>query len=156
MGSHLTERLLAEGVEVIGIDNLFYGSLITSRARSRIRTSSSSRSTARGDWHFARRLHGCDAIVHLAALKIPRYGNALATLDENVAGMSAVADVACRSDADLVVASTSDVYGNADAPFNEDGELVLVRRRRVAGRTPSRSCSTSTSASHSPRSAGSE
>ena len=34
---------------------------------------------------------GCDAIVHLAAQKIPRYGGALMTLEANVAGVNAAA-----------------------------------------------------------------
>ena len=68
---------------------------------------------------------GCDAIVHLAAQKIPRYGGALKTLEANVAGMNAAASVALALDADLIIASTSDVYGNATPPFAEDGNLVL-------------------------------
>jgi UDP-glucose 4-epimerase len=68
---------------------------------------------------------GCDAIVHLAAHKIPRYGNGLKTLESNVDGMKSVAAVALALDADLVVASTSDVYGNAEPPFREDSNLVI-------------------------------
>ena len=34
---------------------------------------------------------GCDAIIHLAAQKIPRYGGALKTLESNVAGVNAAA-----------------------------------------------------------------
>ena len=70
---------------------------------------------------------GCDAIVHLAALKIPRYGGALKTLQVNVDG-SHVAFERRRSSigAHVVLASTSDVYGNA--------------RRRRSPRT-TRSCS---------------
>ena len=68
---------------------------------------------------------GCDAIVHLAAEKIPRYSGALKTLEANVAGANAAARVALALDADLVVASTSDVYGNGEPPFAEDGPLVL-------------------------------
>lgn len=125
IGSHLTERLLAEGVEVVGIDNLVYGSLMNlagpfSHPNFQFEQMDCSKTLA-----LRAVTSGCDAIVHLAALKIPRYGNALATLDENVAGMRAVADVALSLDADLVVASTSDVYGNAEAPFSEDGNLVL-------------------------------
>src|SRR6185436_11883851 len=67
----------------------------------------------------------CDAIAHLAAKKIPRYGGTLSTLELNVAGMNAVSSVALALDADLVVTSTSDVYGNATPPFSEDSELVI-------------------------------
>jgi UDP-glucose 4-epimerase len=68
---------------------------------------------------------GCDAIVHLAAQKIPRYGGTLMTLEANVAGVNAAAHAALSQDADLIVASTSDVYGNAEPPFAEDDNLVL-------------------------------
>jgi UDP-glucose 4-epimerase len=68
---------------------------------------------------------GCDTIVHLAAQKIPRYGGRLMTLEANVAGVNAAAHVALKNDADLVIASTSDVYGNATPPFKEDDNLVL-------------------------------
>jgi UDP-glucose 4-epimerase len=68
---------------------------------------------------------GCDAIVHLAAQKIPRYGGTLMTLEANVAGVNAAAHAALSLDADLLVASTSDVYGNAVPPFAEDDNVVL-------------------------------
>jgi UDP-glucose 4-epimerase len=68
---------------------------------------------------------GCDAIAHLAAKKIPRFGGALSTLEVNVAGVNAAAAVALSLDADLIVTSTSDVYGNAEPPFAEDDQIVL-------------------------------
>ena len=68
---------------------------------------------------------GCDAIAHLAAKKIPRFGGTLSTLELNVAGMNAACEVALSLDADLVITSTSDVYGNATPPFAEDAELVI-------------------------------
>jgi UDP-glucose 4-epimerase len=68
---------------------------------------------------------GCDAIAHLAAKKIPRFGGVLSTLEVNVAGVNAAASVALSLDADLIVTSTSDVYGNAEPPFAEDSQIVL-------------------------------
>ncbi len=125
IGSHLSARLLDEGVEVVGVDDLSMGSLsnlercldddrfqfevFDAGRRRQLRTV----------------FEGCDAIVHLAALKIPRYGGALRTLESNVAGVNAAASVALAIDADLVVASTSDVYGNAPTPLVEDGPIVL-------------------------------
>jgi UDP-glucose 4-epimerase len=67
----------------------------------------------------------CESIVHLAALKIPRYGGALRTLEVNVDGAHAVYKVALSTGAHVVLASTSDVYGNAVAPFHEDDQIVL-------------------------------
>ncbi len=56
-------------------------------------------------------------------------------------------------DADLVIASTSDVYGNGTPPFARTTHSSSGRPRHVGGRTPSRSSSTSTCVSRSPRSA---
>lgn len=125
IGSHLCDRLLAEGVSIVGVDDLSHGSLsnlegcldhpsfklevMDCTRRRELRTT----------------FDGCDTIVHLAAQKIPRYGGALHTLEANVAGVNAAAHAALANDADLVVASTSDVYGNAKLPFSEDEELVL-------------------------------
>ena len=125
IGSHLCERLLSEGVEVIGVDDLSRGSLENLGAcldnpRFRLDVLDC---TLRRELRAA--FDGCDAVVHLAAQKIPRYGGALMTLEANVAGVNAAAGVALSLDADFVIASTSDVYGNAVPPFAEDSNLVL-------------------------------
>lgn len=125
IGSHLSDRLLAEGVEVVGVDDLSRGTLVNlelclDHPRFQFERLDC---TKRHDLRAA--LDGCDAIVHLAAQKIPRYGGALMTLEANVAGVNAAAHVALSLDADLVIASTSDVYGNAEPPFREDDNLVL-------------------------------
>ena len=66
-------------------------------------------------------------IVHLAAGKIPRYGDALDTLVINGEGglgvLRACRDTAC---ARMVLASTSDCYGrNPDVPFSEESVSVI-------------------------------
>lgn len=125
IGSHLTDRLLSEGVEVVGVDDLSRGTLanLEHALPSPLFRFEQLDCTRRRELRAA--FDGCDAIVHLAAQKIPRYGGALMTLEANVAGVNAAASAALSLDADLVVASTSDVYGNAEAPFKEDGDLVL-------------------------------
>jgi UDP-glucose 4-epimerase len=125
IGSHLCARLLAEGVEVIGVDNLTMGSMLNLEAclehpRFRFETLDC---TNRRDLTAAFR--GCDAIAHLAAHKIPRYGGALMTLESNVAGVTAACAAALAHDADLILTSTSDVYGNAPTPLTEDGPILL-------------------------------
>ncbi len=125
IGSHLCDRLLAEGYEVVGIDDLSYGSMTNLHA-----------CLEHPRFHFEaldclhrRKLRsafdGCDAIAHLAAKKIPRYHGALSTLEVNVAGANAVYGTALALGADLVVTSTSDVYGNGEPPYAEDDPLVL-------------------------------
>jgi UDP-glucose 4-epimerase len=125
IGSHLCDRLLSEGYEVVGVDDLSYGS---------VANLSSVLKHPRFEFHVldcTRRrelrtaFDGCDSIAHLAAKKIPRFGGTLSTLEVNVTGVNAACAVALSLDADLIVTSTSDVYGNATPPFREDGELTL-------------------------------
>jgi UDP-glucose 4-epimerase len=124
IGSHLCARLLADGYEVVGVDNLSMGSLanvdafIDDPAFHLFQIDC----TNRRDLLSA--FQGCDAITHLAAQKIPRYEGALMTLESNVAGMSAACWVALALDADLIFASTSEVYGNAPTPLVENGPIV--------------------------------
>jgi UDP-glucose 4-epimerase len=125
IGSHLCDRLLAEGVEVVGVDDLSRGSRVNLRAclhnpSFRLETFDCTR---RRELRAA--FDGCDAVVHLAAQKIPRYGGALMTLEANVAGVNAACHAALSLDADLVITSTSDVYGNAPPPLAEDDAVVL-------------------------------
>jgi UDP-glucose 4-epimerase len=124
IGSHLCDRLLSEGVEVVGVDDLSRGSLVNlqeSLDHPGLRLEVMD-CTRRRELRGA--FDGCDAIVHLAAQKIPRYSGALKTLEANVAGVKAACQVALSLDADLLVASTSDVYGDGTPPFAEDGPLV--------------------------------
>jgi nucleoside-diphosphate-sugar epimerase len=125
IGSHLCDRLVAEGLEVVGVDDLSRGTLLN--LENCLESPSFKLEvmdcTRRRELRAA--FDGCDTIVHLAAQKIPRYGGALMTLEANVAGVNAAAHVALANDADLVIASTSDVYGNATPPFKEDDNLVL-------------------------------
>lgn len=125
IGSHLSDRLIQEGLEVVGVDDLSRGSLANlggclDNPRFKFEKIDC---TQRRPLRAA--FDGCDTIVHLAAEKIPRYGGALQTLEANVAGVGAASNVALSIDADLLVASTSDVYGNGTPPFAEDDPLVL-------------------------------
>jgi nucleoside-diphosphate-sugar epimerase len=125
IGSHLCERLLAEGYEVVGVDDLSYGSIenvapFLDDPKFRFEKLDCTRVTA-----LRLAFAGCDAIMHLAAKKIPRFGGVVSTLEVNVGGAHAAAMAALALDADLIMTSTSDVYGNAEPPFREDGDIVL-------------------------------
>jgi UDP-glucose 4-epimerase len=125
IGSHLCERLLAEGREVIGLDDLSHGSLMNLDGCAGHPSFRFVQADCRDKRLLRRAFAGCDGIVHLAAEKIPRYGGALRTLEANVAGAEAAYDVGLALDAKVVIASTSDVYGNAQPPFSEDDNLTL-------------------------------
>lgn len=126
LGSHLTDALLAKGYRVVGIDNLSHGSLENLEQARR-----------QPDFEFhqedvcdlpalMRIARPAEAIAHLAAFKIPRYGKAIDTLLVNSQGTSNVLQVAAEYKAKFLLASTSDVYGkNHELPFSETSDCVL-------------------------------
>src|SRR5262249_426885 len=116
LGSDGGGRLLADGYEVVGVDDLSYGStanlaecLEDPRFSFEVLDCTQRRPLRQA-------FDGCDAIFHLAAKKIPRFGGTLSTLEINVGGVNAAAAVAMSLDADLIFTSTSDVYGKATPP----------------------------------------
>jgi UDP-glucose 4-epimerase len=125
IGSHVCDRLLERGYEVVGVDDLSYGS--TANLTACLENSRFSFDvldcTQRRPLRQA--FDRCEAIFHLAAKKIPRFGGTLSTLEVNVGGVNAAAAVAMSLGADLIFTSTSDVYGKAAPPFEEDGDIVL-------------------------------
>jgi len=134
IGSNLAERLVARGDEVHGIDDLSHGSLENLeglRGHGRFRLTRASILDPQAMDAVA---DGAEAVIHLAAGKIPRYGDAMDTLVTNAEGGLIVLR-ACRDRKvrRMVLASTSDCYGrNPKVPFSEDSVSVigspLVRR----------------------------
>jgi UDP-glucose 4-epimerase len=125
IGSNLVLRLLDEGSSVVGVDDMSMGSLRNLEGCLADPRLTLHEFDCRDEHRLREAFAGCDAIVHLAAMKIPRYGGALETLGINVDGTHVACDIALALDVPIVLASTSDVYGNAKAPFREDGEIVL-------------------------------
>ena len=125
VGSHLCKRLLAEDVEVVGVDDLSYGSLAN---LSDILEHPGFKFELLDCTHrrpLRAAFEGCDHIAHLAAKKIPRFGGVVSTLETNVTGANAACGVAMSLDAALIITSTSDVYGDGTPPYAEDDQLVL-------------------------------
>ncbi len=126
LGSNLLKRMLQEGHHVVGIDNLSMG-----------RLENIQESTDHENFTFLERdivkkdtFQGLDtdfdAVVHLAAFKIPRYGKTLDTLQINALGSENVLEFGKDHKIKCVLASTSDVYGmSPDLPFREDGNCVV-------------------------------
>jgi UDP-glucose 4-epimerase len=125
IGANLCRRLVEQGVHVIGVDDLSRGTLsnLGPCFDSPFFRFERLDCTRRHELRAA--FEGCDAIVHLAAQKIPRYEGTLMTLEANVAGVNAACHAALQLDADLIITSTSDVYGNAPSPLREDGPLTI-------------------------------
>jgi UDP-glucose 4-epimerase len=126
LGSHLTDALLLKGCEVVGVDNLSHGNVDN---LSQARRSSAFQFHAvdvRDLDALPKAAKNVDTIVHLAAFKIPRYGQALDTLLVNSEGTMSALKLAGELSARFVITSTSDVYGkNPNLPFSEEHDSVL-------------------------------
>ena len=125
IGSNLSKCLLQRGHTVIGIDNLNYGFLRNTEA---IKNHNNFKFFM-GDIANPLILKDvkADIIVHLASQKIPRYTNALRTLEENYLMLRNVVHKCIMDKSKILFASTSDVYGkNPNVPFSENSDLVMV------------------------------
>lgn len=126
LGSNLLNKLLTEGHQVVGIDNL---------SRGRLENISECLNHENFDFHerdiLSQATIDCldtdfDVIIHLAAYKIPRYGNAVDTLKINTKGTENMLEFARMIRCKFVLASTSDVYGmSPDLPLVEDGNCLI-------------------------------
>lgn len=126
IGSNLADTLLERGHSVIGLDNLSMGNLRNIE-----------HNLGRPDFQFHQldvrdlpamreAFRSADCIIHLAAYKIPRYGNAIETLEINSTGGKNVLELARHGNRRVVLASTSDIYGkNLNVPFHEMSDSVM-------------------------------
>jgi UDP-glucose 4-epimerase len=124
IGSNLAAKLLEKGHTVIGIDNLNYGFLRNVEAIKE----SDNFQFIMGDIANPLILKDvkADIVVHLASQKIPRYTNALRTLEENYLMLRNVVQKCILDKSKILFASTSDVYGkNPNIPFSEASDLVM-------------------------------
>ncbi|MCC7377955.1 MAG: GDP-mannose 4,6-dehydratase [Chitinophagaceae bacterium] len=124
VGSNLAKSLLQRGHNVTGIDNLNYGFL---RNIDAIKDNKNFQFFM-GDIANPLILKDvkADIIIHLASQKIPRYTNALRTLEENYLMLRNVVHKCIMDKSKILFASTSDVYGkNPNVPFSENSDLVM-------------------------------
>ena len=126
IGSNLVHELLRRGHSVVGYDNLSHGSRLNLGDALTHPQFHLYEADIRHGATMLEAAEGCDVIVHLAAYKIPRYGDAYETLMINGFGSEIVAQTAGSTGAKVVAASTSDVYGkNANVPFSEEMDSVI-------------------------------
>jgi dTDP-glucose 4,6-dehydratase len=111
IGSHLVDRLLCEGHEVVGVDNL-----ITGRLTNLAHLGAEARFTfIRADIIEPLEVAGrFDWVMHLASpASPPKYLAApIETLRANAEGTHQLLELARRSGAGFLLASTSEVYGD--------------------------------------------
>ncbi|HEY3120125.1 MAG TPA: NAD-dependent epimerase/dehydratase family protein [Vicinamibacteria bacterium] len=127
IGSNLAERLLARGDEVVGMDDLSHGRLENMESFREHRHFQFTRGSILDATAMAALAEGADAVAHLAAGKIPRYGDALETLVTNSeGGLNVLRACHERGVRRMVLASTSDCYGrNPDVPYSEESVSVI-------------------------------
>jgi len=132
IGSHLAERLLASGHEVVALDNLSTGRLanlggVTNNARFQF---------VYDDVRNAATLHvliaQCDVVFHLAAAVGVQLivDQPVHTIETNIHGSEVVLATANKFRKPVLIASTSEVYGKSEnVPFREDDDTVLGSTR---------------------------
>lgn len=124
IGSNLGNALLNLKHEVIGIDDLSHGSLENIGGILPHKNFTFINENINNE-EILKNLKG-DVLVHLASQKIPRYTNALITLEENSAMLKSVITKCLADKIKLVFASTSDIYGkNPDIPYSETSNSLL-------------------------------
>ena len=128
IGSHLSERLLKDGDEVVVLDNLSTGRLenISSvREHPRFRF-------VEGDIRDRELMlvlaDRTDVIFHLAAAVGVQLiaDDPVRTIETNIAGTQTVLEAANKFGRRILIASSSEVYGKSeDIPFREEADIVL-------------------------------
>jgi len=128
VGSHLAEALLARGDEVFVIDDLSTGSIENIEHLKGRRGFQYTIETIRNEPVLAELVDRVDVVFHLAAAVGVRLivESPVHTIETNVHGTESVLKLANKKRKKVLITSTSEVYGKADAfPFREDGDLVM-------------------------------
>jgi UDP-glucose 4-epimerase len=128
IGSHLAERLLADGHHVVIIDDLCTGSMRNIEHLKSKRGFEYVIDTIFNRPLLAELIDECDSIVHLAAAVGVRLivESPVRTIETNVKGTEGVLEFASKKKKRVLIASTSEVYGKAGKiPFSETDDLVM-------------------------------
>jgi UDP-glucose 4-epimerase len=128
IGSHLAERLLADGNEVLLLDNLSTGRMENIRRLDKYDRMQCFCEPVENRELLAELVDEADVIFHLAAAVGVRLivESPVRTIETNVTGTHLVLEAAAKRRKLVFFASTSEVYGkNVNVPFREDAELVL-------------------------------
>ena len=128
IGSHLSERLLARGDQVMVLDDLSTGAM-SNIAHLEGHPGFTMRIGSALDSLLVRELvDRCDATIHLAAAVGVRLivERPVHTIETNVRATEVVLDAASRKQKPVLLASTSEVYGKSTKfPFSEEDDLCL-------------------------------
>jgi UDP-glucose 4-epimerase len=132
IGSHLADRLVATGHEVMALDNLSTGSLsnltsLLDHPKFRLVIDD-----VRNSETVHLLVEQCDVVYHLAAAVGVQLivDQPVHTIETNIHGTEVVLTVANKFRKKILIASTSEVYGKSEkVPFKEDDDTVLGSTR---------------------------
>ena len=127
IGSHLSERLLANGYQVTVIDNLSTGRLANIEHLNINPNFSYAVEDIRNIHVIDRLVSECDIIFHLAAAVGVRniIDQPINTIEVNIGGTETILKTASRYRRRVLIASTSEVYGKGvKFPFREDDDTL--------------------------------
>jgi UDP-glucose 4-epimerase len=128
IGSHLAERLLDLGHEVLVLDDLSTGSIDNISHLKRAPRFSYVLDSVTTEHVLAEMIDRCDVVFHLAAAVGVKLivEQPVHTIETNVHGTEVVLKHASKKKKVVFIASTSEVYGKStDVPFREAADLVL-------------------------------
>jgi len=132
IGSHLAERMIAQGHRITAVDDLSTGSMDNIFSLMGRDDFQFVRESVRNAATMTALVDRCDVIFHLAAavgvqLIVDR---PVHTIETNIHGSEVVLNLANKFGRKIVVASTSEVYGkNTKVPFSEDDDTTLGSTR---------------------------
>ena len=128
IGSHLADRLLADGHHVVAVDDLSTGALDNLRDARRHRRFRFVRGSILDARLAARLVARADAVAHLAAAVgvMLVVESPVRTIETNIRGTEVVLEAAAKRKVPVLLASTSEVYGKGSkVPFSEGDDAVL-------------------------------
>jgi len=128
VGSHLADRLLEQGHEVVVLDNLSTGSIENITHLKGRDGFTYAIDTVTNEPLLAELIDRSDVVFHLAAAVGVKLivEQPVHTIETNVHGTEVVLKHANKKKKLVVIASTSEVYGKStDVPFRETADLVL-------------------------------
>ena len=128
IGSHLAERLLKDGEEVVIIDNLSTGQLENLETFRQYATLEFVRGDIRDATLMQMLVSRCDVVFHLAAAVGVQLiaDDPVHTIETNIGGTETVLDAANKFGRRTLLASSSEVYGKSESvPFREDDDFML-------------------------------
>ncbi|OHB66595.1 MAG: nucleoside-diphosphate sugar epimerase [Planctomycetes bacterium RBG_13_62_9] len=128
IGSHLAERLLQDGDEVVIIDNLSTGRLENIRTFRDHPKLQFVKGDIRDSTLVQLLTAGCDVVFHLAAAVGVQLiaDDPVHTIVTNIGGTEVVLEAANKFGRKILLASSSEVYGKSEnIPFAEDDDFVL-------------------------------